>query len=167
MSTTCDKCGYKSNEVKTGGAIPEKGRRISLKVDDPEDLARDILKSETCGLTVPELHLDLTPGTLGGRFTTIEGLLRQVYDELHSKVFSQTSDSMDAAAKEQWNSFFTKLQDAIDGKIKFTVHMEDPLASSYIQNVYAPDDDPNMTIEDYDRTFEENESLGLNDMKVD
>ena len=24
MSTVCDHCGYKSNEVKTGGAIPEK-----------------------------------------------------------------------------------------------------------------------------------------------
>jgi zinc finger protein len=45
--------------------------------------------------------------------------------------------------------------------------MEDPLAGSYIQNVYAPDDDPNMTIEDYDRTFAENETLGLNDMIVD
>jgi zinc finger protein len=167
MSTVCDQCGYKSNEVKTGGAIPEKGRRISLKVDDPEDLTRDILKSETCGLTIPELHLDLTPGTLGGRFTTIEGLLRQVYDELHSKVFTQTSDSMEKSAKDEWTSFFDRLQDAIDGKIKFTVNMEDPLAGSYIQNVYAPDDDPNMTIEDYERTFDQNESLGLNDIKVD
>jgi zinc finger protein len=167
MSTVCDQCGYKSNEVKTGGAIPEKGRRISLRVDDPEDLTRDILKSETCGLTIPELHLDLTPGTLGGRFTTIEGLLRQVYDELHSKVFTQTSDSMEKSSKDEWASFFERLQDAIDGKIKFTVNMEDPLAGSYIQNVYAPDDDPNMTIKDYERTFDQNESLGLNDMKVD
>lgn len=44
MSTVCDTCGYKSNEVKTGGEIPLKGRKITLKVDDPEDLARDILK---------------------------------------------------------------------------------------------------------------------------
>lgn len=67
FSTVCHACGYKSNEVKTGGAIPEKGRRVTLKVDDPDDLSRDILKSESCGMTVPELNLDLTPGTLGGR----------------------------------------------------------------------------------------------------
>lgn len=161
MSTSCEKCGYKSNEVKTGGAIPDKGRKVTLLVDDPEDLARDILKSETCGLVVPELNLDLTPGTLGGRFTTIEGLLRQVYDELQNRVFSQTSDSMTDETKTRWESFFAGLQDAIDGKRKFTIVMTDPLAASYVQNVYAPDDDPNMTIEDFERTEEQNEDLGL------
>lgn len=45
--------------------------------------------------------------------------------------------------------------------------MVDPLAASYIQNVYAPDNDPNMTIEEFDRTFDQNESLGLNDIKTD
>lgn len=167
MSTNCEHCGYRSNEVKTGGAIPDKGRRITLKVTDPEDLARDILKSETCGMRIPELSLDLTPGTLGGRFTTIEGLLIQVHDELHSRVFTQTSDSMDPETKLRWTSFFAKVQDATNGKIPFTVYMEDPLAASYIQNVYAPDNDPNMHIEDYERTYEQNEDLGLNDMKAD
>lgn len=167
MSTVCDHCGYKSNEVKTGGAIPEKGRRISLYCDDPSDLSRDILKSETCSLTVPELHLDIQEGTLGGRFTTLEGLLKQVYDELESRVFTQTSDSMDEATKANWLNFFDNLKEALAGKCKFTVIMEDPLAGSYIQNVYAPDADPNMKIEDYERTAQQNEDLGLTQMKVD
>lgn len=167
MSTVCDHCGYKSNEVKTGGEIPAKGKRIVLKITDPEDLARDILKSETCGLNIPELNLDLTPGTLGGRFTTIEGLLNQVSTELHTRVFTQTSDSMDEETKTRWVTFFAKLQDAIDGKIGFTIDMVDPLAASYIQNVYAPDNDPNMIIEEFDRTFDQNEGLGLNDIKTD
>lgn len=166
MSTVCEKCGYKSNEVKTGGAIPEKGRRIVLKVTDADDLKRDVLKSETCHLIIPELSLDLTPGTLGGRFTTLEGLLTQVKDELHERVYTQTSDSMDEATKKKWESFFAKIQEAIDGKVNYTVMMEDPLAASYIQNVYAPDDDPNMATEDYERTNEENDSLGINDMVV-
>jgi zinc finger protein len=167
MSTSCEHCGYKSNEVKTGGAIPDQGKRITLKVTDPEDLARDILKSETCSMSVPELNLDLTPGTLGGRFTTIEGLLTQVMEELHSRVFTQTSDSMEGETKTRWTTFFARLQDAVEGKIPFTIVMEDPLASSYIQNVYAPDNDPNMTVETIDRTYEQNEELGLNDMKTD
>lgn len=166
MSTNCEHCGYKSNEVKTGGAIPEKGRRITLYCDDPSDLSRDILKGESCSLVVPELSLDIQEGTLGGRFTTLEGLLRQVYEELESRVFSQTSDSMDQATKDRWVAFFAKLKDALDGKVKFTVIMEDPLAGSYIQNVYAPDPDPNMKIEDYERTARQNEDLGLTDIKV-
>ena len=44
MSTNCDLCGYRDNEVKSGTAISEKGRRITLKVEDREDLSRDILK---------------------------------------------------------------------------------------------------------------------------
>lgn len=44
--------------------------------------------------------------------------------------------------------------------------MDDPLGNSYLQNLYAPDPDPNMTIEEYERTWDQNESLGLNDMKV-
>lgn len=167
MSTVCDNCGYKSNEVKTGGEIPDHGTKIQLLCDDPEDLARDILKSETCGMSIPELNLDLTPGTLGGRFTTIEGLLRQVRDELHSRVYTQTSDSMAPETKNRWNVFFDNLDKAIDGKTKFTIHMIDPLSSSYIQNVYAPDADPNMTIEHYPRTEQENEDLGLTDMKTE
>lgn len=166
MSTVCDECGYKSNEVKTGGEIPKLGRKVTLKVTDPEDLARDILKSETCGLSIPELNLDLTPGTLGGRFTTIEGLLTQVSTELNERVFSEKSDSMDSETKTRWTTFFARLQDAAEGKIPFTVIMEDPLASSYVQNVYAPDNDPNMTIEDFERTHEQNEDLGLNDMNA-
>lgn len=164
MSTVCEHCGYKSNEVKTGGAVPEKGRKVTLKVTDPDDLARDILKSETCGLNIPELNLELNPGTLGGRFTTIEGLLTQVHEELHSKVFTGQSDSMDESTRSNWTIFLSRLQDAIEGKTEFTVIMTDPLAASYIQNVYAPDPDPNMDILDYERTHEQNEDLGLNDM---
>lgn len=44
MSTNCDRCGYRDNEVKSGSAISEQGRRITLQVEDREDLSRDILK---------------------------------------------------------------------------------------------------------------------------
>ena len=44
MSTNCDRCGYRDNEVKSGSAISEKGKRITLKAEDREDLSRDILK---------------------------------------------------------------------------------------------------------------------------
>lgn len=44
MSTNCEYCGYRDNEVKAGGAIPEQGKKIILKVEDEEDLSRDLLK---------------------------------------------------------------------------------------------------------------------------
>ena len=44
MALTCDTCGYRSNEVKSGAGVSEKGTRITLHLTDPSDLSRDILK---------------------------------------------------------------------------------------------------------------------------
>lgn len=44
MSTNCHTCGYRDNEIKSGGAIADLGRKITLKVEDRDDLSRDILK---------------------------------------------------------------------------------------------------------------------------
>lgn len=52
-------------------------------------------------------------------------------------------------------------------EIKSTLILDDPLGNSYLQNLYAPDPDPAMTIEEYQRTFEQNESLGLNDIRLE
>lgn len=75
MSTTCDYCGHRTNEVKSGGGIEEKGVRFEVRVATKEDFSRDILKSETCSMEIPELELSVGGRALGGRFTTAEGLL--------------------------------------------------------------------------------------------
>jgi zinc finger protein len=130
MSTNCDHCGYRDNEVKSGGAISEKGKRIIVKVEDHEDLSRDILKvrtppflkiqdlaeqhdsiiqSETAGLAIPEIDLVLSHGTLGGRFTTLEGILEQVHEELAEKVFIG-GDSSKAEDKASFAAFLESLR---------------------------------------------------------
>jgi zinc finger protein len=45
MATDCDHCGSRTNEVKSGGGMEPKGRRIQLKVTGTDDLCRDILKA--------------------------------------------------------------------------------------------------------------------------
>ncbi|OAQ88682.1 zinc finger protein zpr1 [Purpureocillium lilacinum] len=179
MSTVCDDCGYRSNDVKTGGEIPELGEKITLTVEDSTDLARDILKSETCGLECPELKLQVNPGTLGGRFTTVEGLLTQVRDDLRSQIFEANGapgqqpnagggDSLSADEKAQWDDFFGGLDDAIAGRRPFTVILTDPFASSFVQpNTDDPNADPKIKKGTYERTEEEEEELGLRDMKTE
>ena len=44
MSTNCEACGYRDNEVKSSGAVSDQGKRITIKVVDQDDLSRDILK---------------------------------------------------------------------------------------------------------------------------
>ncbi|QRV88748.1 hypothetical protein RhiJN_16766 [Ceratobasidium sp. AG-Ba] len=167
MSTNCAECGYRDNEIKSGAAISEKGKRITLKVEDAEDLSRDILKSETCGLEIPEIELHLQPGTLGGRFTTLEGLLTQVYEELGEKVFVHGDAGATNEDRSAFETFLSNLKEVMQAKRPFTVILDDPLANSYLQNLFAPDPDPAMTIETYERSWEQNEELGLNDMKVE
>ncbi|KAH8684399.1 ZPR1 zinc-finger domain-containing protein [Tricladium varicosporioides] len=173
MSTVCDHCGYRSNEVKTGGEIPQLGKRITLHVKNPEDLARDILKSESCALECPELSLIVNPGTLGGRFTTVEGLLTQVRDDLHQQIFDvgddtgSGGDSLEPETKTNWTKFFDGIDEAIKGEREFTVILRDPLASSYVQNLCSPEKDPQIEEEEYERTEEEEEDMGLRDMKTE
>ncbi|KAJ9613097.1 nucleolar zinc-finger protein [Cladophialophora chaetospira] len=173
MATVCDHCGYRTSDVKTGGAIPEKGKRITLEVRTLEDLSRDVLKSESCVLRSHELGLEVQPGTLGGRFTTLEGLLTQVRDQLHGQIYNigdedlAGGDSMAADTKSKWDSFFEKLNAAIKAEFPFSITLEDPLANSFVQLNVDSGDDPQVKTEEYERTEEEMEDLGLKDMKTD
>ncbi|MCJ1224865.1 nucleolar zinc-finger protein [Toensbergia leucococca] len=166
----CDKCGYKTNDVKTGGEVPAKGKRIWLEVKNSGDLRRDILKSETCMLKIPACKIEVVPGTMGGRFTTVEGLLTQVRDDLKGSIFdiedTTGGDSMPAESTKAWREFFSVLEKAINGELSYTILLEDPLANSYVQSLCAPDPDPQIKTEEYERSAEDEEELGLADMKT-
>jgi zinc finger protein len=117
----------------------------------------------------PELNLEMEPGTLDGRFTTIEGILTQVRDDLRNSIFDEEDggDSMDPGAKTKWDEFFDLITKGIKGEVKFTLILEDPLAESYVQSFTAPEPDPQMKVEDYTRTHQEEEDLGLNDIQTE
>ncbi|PYH96597.1 zinc finger protein ZPR1 [Aspergillus ellipticus CBS 707.79] len=172
-ATVCDHCGLKTSEIKTGGAVPEKGKRITLSVENEVDLSRDILKSDTCALHSKELEVTVQPGTLGGRFTTVEGLLTEIRDQLRGQIFDvddttgSGGDSMASSDKEKWERFFKRLDAAISGEMKFVITLEDPMANSYVQDLCAPAVDPQVQTEEYTRTAEEEEDLGLTDMKLE
>ena len=172
-TTLCDVCGYKANDVKTGGEVPKCGKRIWLKVKDAKDLGRDILKSETCMLKIPECRVEVTPGTMGGKFTTVEGLLTQIRDDLRRSIFDVgeddvSTDSMPSDTKQEWGTFFTQLGKAVRGEIQYTIMMEDPLGNSYCQllDLDESGNDPKVKTQEYERTEEEENELGLADMKT-
>jgi len=167
MATVCDVCGHKTNEIKSGGGIEEKGKKIMLKIDDPSDLNRDLLKSETCSISIPELDFEMGGMALGGRFTTIEGILENMMEQIEKNSIWGSGDASAPDVQDRMSVFknrFSKLQ---SGEESFTLVLDDPAGNSYLQNLYAPDPDPNMTIEEYERTFDQNEELGLNDMKTE
>lgn len=164
MCTSCDHCGYKSNDVKTGGEISSMGKKISLKLTSAEDLSRDILVSETCRLQISEIEFESLGGSAGGKFTTVEGLIDNIVTELRDKVAIQVGDSSTEGSK--FKLLLKSLEDIRDAKHFATIILSDPLANSYIQNPYAPENDENLLVTEYKRSEEEDEDLGISTMCV-
>ncbi|XP_067910281.1 zinc finger protein ZPR1 [Heterodontus francisci] len=167
MATNCEACGHRTNEVKSGGATEPLGTKITLRITDPSDMTRDLLKSETCTVSIPELDFELGMGILGGKFTTLEGLLTNVKELIVVKNPFFVGDSNVPDRSEKLREFGQKLDEIILGEREAHIILDDSAGNSYLQNLYAPDPDPEMKIERYERTFEHNEELGLNDMKTE
>ncbi|XP_015813905.3 zinc finger protein ZPR1 [Nothobranchius furzeri] len=167
MATNCDSCGHRTNEVKSGGATEQMGTKVTLHVTDPSDMTRDLLKSETCSVIIPELEFELGMAAVGGKFTTLEGLLKDIKDLTVSKNPFVCGDSSVTDRVQKLTEFGEKIDKIIAGELDVHIILDDPAGNSYIQNVYAPEPDPEMTVEKYTRSFEQNEELGLNDMKTE
>lgn len=167
MASNCDSCGHRTNEVKSGGGTEELGTKITLHITDPSDMTRDVLKSETCSVLIPELEFELGMAAVGGKFTTLEGLLKDIKDLIVSKNPFVSGDSSMVDRIQKLNEFGEKLDKIIAGEMDVHVILDDPAGNSYLQNVYAPEPDPEMTVEKYTRSFQQNEDLGLNDMQIE
>lgn len=167
MATNCDSCGHRTNEVKSGGATEDQGTKITLHITDHSDMSRDVLKSETCAVFIPELEFEMGMASVGGKFTTLEGLLKDIKDLTVSKNPFVVGDSSQTSRVEKLMDFGEKIDKIVAGEMNVHIVLDDPAGNSYMQNVYAPDPDPEMTVEKYTRSFEQNEDLGLNDMKTE
>ncbi|VDN53472.1 unnamed protein product [Dracunculus medinensis] len=166
MCTTCDVCGHKTNEVKSGCAVKDKGCKLILRIEEKVDLDRDVLKSDTCYLAVPELELEVGPNTISGKFTTVEGLLLDIRKQLKEQESFIIGDSRDIDDKSNMANFLTKFDSILTLEKRVHLILDDPAGNSYIQSLNALLDD-RLGKEFYERSFEQNEELGLNDMKTE
>eukprot|EP01006_Ploeotia_vitrea_P036332 TRINITY_DN66005_c1_g1_i1.p1 TRINITY_DN66005_c1_g1~~TRINITY_DN66005_c1_g1_i1.p1 ORF type:complete len:564 (-),score=302.03 TRINITY_DN66005_c1_g1_i1:930-2411(-) len=162
--TDCENCGYKDSEIKPGGAMGSKGRRVTLKVTSVEDLGRDLMKSDSASVSIPELELELGEGTLGGKYTTLEGLMADIRDQLQKNNVFSLGDSATETTKDKMTEFFKRFDKCASIEQEFTIVLDDPLGNVYIHNPHHPKPDPNMTIEHYTRTDEQDEHFGIKDM---
>ena len=60
--------------------MSKKGLRMTLRVETPEDLNRDIFKSDSAVVRIPEIGLELAEGCMGSFYSTIEGFLDKIVD---------------------------------------------------------------------------------------
>ena len=114
-----------------------------MKVQNEGDLRRDLFKSESAIIIIPEVPLELTLGDIGGIYTTTEGLIEQIHDHMkENNPF--VGDSTQSELKEKLDVFFAKLQDLKSLKTPWTLIMDDPLGNCFVQNPFHPKDDPSV-----------------------
>ena len=76
---------------------------------------------------------------------------------MNDGLYSQMGDEFNAKIKE----LIQNLNDALDGKkYPFEFTLDDPSGNSFIENPYAPQSDPGIKVEYYERTKEMTESMG-------
>jgi zinc finger protein len=177
MGFSCSFCGFRTNEVRGGGAIPTLGTTVTLSVTSADDLKRDVLKSDSAMVTIPELDLELAHGTLGGVYTTVEGLMQKIFTNLRDNNpfavgdASTNNHSQTLDTNPRFMAFLDKLQSYGRGEeLPFTLEIRDPLGNSFISaplgTFLPPEADANLHIVDFERSFEENDDFGLNDINT-
>ncbi|CAL5322934.1 unnamed protein product [Camellia sinensis] len=121
--------------------------------------------SNTASVEVPELDLVLTSGTLGGVVTTVKGLITKISENLERVHGFTFGDSLDDSKKRKWLDFRARLNKLLSVEDPWTLIIDDALANSFVAP--ATDDvkdDHQLSFEEYERSWEQNEELGLNDI---
>jgi zinc finger protein len=119
-------------------------------------------------MSIPELEIDIGSGALSGRFTTVEGILSATKDQLKEQFTFFFGDSAsDPTTGDKFDAICNAIEDIIALKRPATLILDDPAGNSYIQSLNDEGTDPRLSKEFYTRSFEQNEELGLNDMRVE
>lgn len=157
-SFRCESCGFKNNEVQFAGELPDYGVDIFFRAMSPEDLNREIIKSEHAKIVIEELDLEI-PASNKAEITTIEGLLTRISEELQADQEERKEKIPEQYA--QLESFIARLNSYRNGeKFPLTIRVKDPSGNSNIKNPFAPKQDKNLQITNIHRTLEELTKMG-------
>lgn len=163
MSFDCPHCHFRNSEIQSAGTIQERGSRYTLRIDSADDLNRQIIKSETCVSSIPELDLEIPAQR--GQLTNPEGLINTVLEDLADD--QDKRKEVDAEAWEQINKFIEKGRGFLEGKhFPFRLVLDDPAGNSWIEPK-PTDPRGKWTRAEYLRTPEQNLKLGLTDTTGD
>ena len=199
MSFRCGHCGSSNNEVQPAGTykgmrirvrgtvsnlpclfFSEQGSTYAVKVLSRDDLDRQLVKSNTCSVNIPEFELTIPAGR--GQLTTIEGILRDTVTDLSADqplrriqdepAYSKIQTLIDSLAEivADTDSETEKLPDSARERLRkdrherpirtFTIILDDPGGNSFIE-FHDSTADPQWNLKTYNRTRQHNIDLGI------
>ncbi len=119
-TSVCSNCGFRHSDVYE--VEEREPARFVLHVDRPEKLNYYVIRSSTGRLEIPDAGMELSPGPFSQGFvTTVEGVLERFLSVL--PLFKNLGD---VSSVERF------LLDAKEGRVPFTVVLEDPRGLSRI-----------------------------------
>lgn len=167
ISFTCPHCGYRNNETQAAATLEDFATKVTLRVECKEDLERDIVRSNFCSVTVPELQLEI-PATGKGFMSTLEGVLTSFKEDLELNQPWRKENDPEAYPKiEEFIHKLDKYLDCDPEILPFHLTMDDPSGHSFIKNFNAPLPDPQLTIEKYERTTQQIIDMGYTPENID
>lgn len=128
ISMICQNCGYRMSDVLL---LENKGpKRAEFKVKDISGLNARVVRSSSARIEIPELGLELKPGSMPeGFITNVEGVLMRFLE-----VAEQLRDSAEDDERERAANAIQQIIGAMNGKIPFTIIIEDEMGNSGVES---------------------------------
>jgi len=122
----CPSCGFIHRDI----LCLEFGEptRYEFKVEGPEDLKVRVIRSSSATIRIPELGITIEPGPMAEAFiSNVEGVLDRA-----ERVVAMMARSGDPGERARALELLAKIWDAREGRLKFTLIIEDPFGNSLI-----------------------------------
>lgn len=133
MAFECPHCGFQNNEVQSAGVIQERGLVQVCRVEDEKDMNRQIVKSESCSLRIPELDFEIPARSQPAMLTTVEGILSRAVEGLSHE--QPVRKIMDPELHDRIEKTIDALKGLSDLKEPFHIELDDPSGNSYVENL--------------------------------
>lgn len=129
MTSLCRTCGYRHSDVTS---LEDHGpKRYEVKISRREDLRIKIARAGSASVEIPEFGLRLDPGDDSQSFiTNIEGILQR-FEEAILRL-----KTLDSSKTAELDNELHRIAVAKEGKIPFTVIVEDPLGNTTVIDDY-------------------------------
>lgn len=128
IASRCGGCGFRVTDTLI--LAQREPVRYELKLEGPEDLNIRVVRSTSGTIRIPELGIDVEPGSVSESFVSnVEGVLDRILDVVVTACKWHAEDPAKYAVGLEVQQ---ALRDAIDGKRELTLIIEDPMGNSAI-----------------------------------
>lgn len=122
----CEDCGFRLTDTMI--LTEREPVRFELPIKEADDLSARVIRSTSGRIEIPELGVSVDPGpACQGFVSNVEGVLVRVEGAIRTVLLSADDDERRSAMEG-----LERLADAKEGRIPFTLIIEDPSGNSAI-----------------------------------